>query len=332
MRATLEVFDRASDDTHETLERSYELAGDTVRVRYAGTRLADRFDVPLAPFVTEDPAAPALTISCWDRTTVDRSPPPPPWLHTDHLPRHRIRGFDADGVRATYDVQHGLLHLYDPESRQAVCFAQDAARIPPWTARAPFRALLGWWATDRGLAVVHASAVGGPHGCVLVTGPSGSGKSTTALACVARGFGLVADDVAIVALGAEVAAFASSGIAKVEAGSPVGLDELGGTVVEVHGAQTMLDLGGRVVRRAPVRAVIAASVGADARCRVERLAPASCFRALAGHSVVEALSGDQRSLPALRELARRVPAYRIELGSDLDDVVATVCVVLERSA
>jgi hypothetical protein len=62
------------------------------------------------------------------------------------------------------------------------------------------------------------------------------------------------------------------------------------------------------------------------------MTPGECFRALAGHSVVEALAGDRRPLLALRELARRVPAYAVTLGRDLDGVVNTVRAILEGAA
>ena len=211
-------------------------------------------------------------------------------------------------------------------------FAQDTDRIPPWIERAPFRAVLGWWATDRKLAVVHASAVGSSDGCVLITGPSGSGKSTTALACVAAGFEIVGDDVAIVALEPEPTAYASTAVAKLEATSPVPLDRLGAAVLKTVGDQMMLDLRDRLLPSAPVRAVIGVAIGSGSRTSASPMTPGACFRALAGHSVVEALAGDRRPLLALRELTRRVPAYSVTLGRDLDGVVTTVRAILEGAA
>jgi hypothetical protein len=321
--ATIAAFAQALTQTDVTTERWYSLAAGRVHVQYAGNALARRFDRALAPFAAEPTADPGLQLVCWDRTTVDVVPPAPPWSAADLLPRHRIRGFDRDGVRATYDASRGILQLYDPVGR-AVYFAQDCDRVPPWAVRAPFRSVVGWWAADRGLAVVHASAVGDDRGCVLITGPSGSGKSTTALACVERGLRLLTDDVAIVALDPVPVAFASSSIAKVEAGSLVDVGHLDAPVAWVAAEQTMLDLGDRILASAPVRAVIAAEVGEGARSSVRRLTPGQCLRALAGHSVVEALSGDRRSLSALRELSRRVPAHTLTLGTDLDGVVALV--------
>jgi hypothetical protein len=268
-----------------------------------------------------------MTVACWEMRTTGTAPPPPPWTAQDLLPRHRIRGFDRDGVRATYDMEHRLLHLYEPGAR-AVCFAQDDRRIPPWVARAPFRILLSWWAVDRGLAVVHASAIGDDDACVLVTGPSEAGKSTTALACVERGFRFVGDDVSIVALEPAPTTFASSAIAKVEAGSPVDPARVGGSIVAVSDEQTTVDLGAEMLTSAPVRAVIAVTRGTEAATKARPLGAGACFRALAGHSVIEALAGHPRALTLLRELACRVPAYEMRLGSDLDGVAAAVRSVL----
>ena len=303
-----------------------------IDVRYAGEALPRRFDAALAPFTERAQPDPGLTISCWDRSSVDVAPPSPPWSLDDLLPRGRVRGFDGDDVRTTYDAHFGILNLYDARSHQAVYFAQDAERIPPWIERAPFRAVLGWWATDRELAVVHASAVGSSDGCVLITGPSGSGKSTTALACLAAGFDIVGDDVAIVALEPEPTAFATTAIAKLEATSRVPIDRLGVRVLKTVGDQTMLGLGDRLLPRAPVRAVIGAVIGSGSRTSARPMTPGACFRALAGHSVVEALAGDRRPLLALRELARRVPAYAVTLGHDLDGVVTTVRAILDGTA
>ena len=49
----------------------------------------------------------------------------------------------------------------------------------------------------QGLLAVHAGAVSGPRGAVVVAGRSGQGKSTLVLGLVRRGFGLLSDELAI---------------------------------------------------------------------------------------------------------------------------------------
>ena len=55
---------------------------------------------------------------------------------------------------------------------------------------------------QRGLVVLHASAVCADRGALLFLGPSGSGKSTLAAAFAARGYAVVCDDMSAVRIGA----------------------------------------------------------------------------------------------------------------------------------
>jgi hypothetical protein len=52
----------------------------------------------------------------------------------------------------------------------------------------------------RGVPLLHAGAIAVGDAAILLMGPSGSGKSTTAAALVARGFPLLSDDVAALAI------------------------------------------------------------------------------------------------------------------------------------
>lgn len=56
---------------------------------------------------------------------------------------------------------------------------------------------------QRDLLVLHASAVVGARGAVLVAGPSGRGKSTVSAALATRGYSILCDDTAVVSLDAD---------------------------------------------------------------------------------------------------------------------------------
>jgi hypothetical protein len=95
--------------------------------------------------------------------------------------------------------------------RFGVCSDRDVIVDPASGARAKDLALylmgpvFGAICHRRGVLPLHASAVATGTDCVAFAGSSGTGKSTVAGFLTRRGFGLVADDVCVVALGDAVA-------------------------------------------------------------------------------------------------------------------------------
>lgn len=100
-------------------------------------------------------------------------------------------------------------------------------------------------------ALIHASTVAfGPQGGVLIEGPSGSGKSGLALALVAQGADLVADDRTVIfAQGAALYARAPAAIAGLIEVRGLGLIRL--AVRRLARIRLVLTLGAEGVARLP---------------------------------------------------------------------------------
>ena len=87
--------------------------------------------------------------------------------------------------------------------------------------------------------------------------------------------------------------------------------------------QLVVDISAAVVATAPLRAVLFPAFGDGPASHLVALAPPEVRRLLVRISLLEGGSGGT-ALGPLTELARRVPGYRLELGSDLGAVVSTV--------
>jgi hypothetical protein len=178
---------------------------------------------------------------------------------------------------------------------------------------------------------VHAAAVGWEDGTVLLAGVGGSGKSTTALLSLAADMRYAGDDYCLISVEPEPRVFGLYGSAKVHWNSLFRVASLlehvefprldGGekAVLFVHEA-----LPARMLRTAPIRAVVLPRVVTGGLTRIVPVTPAAGMRALAPSTVFQLLDTGRRSFGAVASLVRRVPSFRLDLGADAENVPAVL--------
>ena len=329
--ATLAAFEQAGE-VAPTFERQLAIADRTVLVRFRSPEVAGRYRAATAHVEARGdgspPRPPDLTIGCWDTATTGVGLPPLPWIQDNLLHRDRVRGHTTGDVRATYQQSEGLLHLYDRREGLALLHATSAAAVPPWTDRAPFRTFVGWWATDRGLSMMHSSCVATEHGAALIAGASGSGKSTTAMTCVLAGFAFLCDDACIVDLDAAGGPLVHAvyGRSKLEpdAARRLGLappPDGGPLVTEPAGAVT----------RAVARVLLLPEVTGRPETRVEELPRTQVLRTLVPGSIREGGGLGGRALQEMTRVARTLPSFRLLLGTDPAGVADAVAGAIEAA-
>lgn len=317
--------ERAREAT-QTDETWLSLAEHPVQLRIAGASLQAR-SIPALAHLVARPSVSSLTVEGWDRNETGVAPPPPPVSLDAPLLRGGARELIERDVRMTYDSWMRMLCVYDGSRARAFVTVADAAQIPAWVDRAPLRTIFTWWAGDTGLAFLHASAVACGDGAIVLAGASGSGKSTTAMACFADGLDFIADDACLVRLDPEPTVFTVYGKAKLERDAFDRLPQLGELAFDARGASVVIDTSERVVPSAPLRAVALPTLTDGRRSRLTRVSPTWARRLLVRTTLVEGGAGGA-ALGPITDLAGRVPCYRLELGSDLTDVVSTVRAVL----
>lgn len=321
------AFAHAVGAVNETFDRVVRIGDHAVRLQFAAPELATRLWPAFAPF--EHPSTTIdLTISCWDRSATGVEPPPAPFALTEFLPNGAVRGHIDDRVRVAQDAVMRMVTVYDRDRRRAWVSVGDHELIPLWVDRAPFRTILRWWADDSALAPMHASSVAIDGKAVLVTGASGSGKSTTCLACVAAGWSFVADDFCMVTTGSDLMVHPVYGLAKLEPDALIRLPTLAAHVVDPSADQLVLDPKSRVTGGARLNAVLIPQIGSGTSTTVEPITAQEAFRVLVPGSVLEGIGAGTQTLGTLAALLRRVPCARLDLGSDLDGVVAALRAVI----
>lgn len=323
-----ESFERAAAGG-PTVARRLLVADRRIELRFRSPEVAERYQVATAaveapPGATEGAAD--LEIGCWDTDTTGVGLPPLPWVDDNLLHRDRVRGHTTGDVRATYQQSEGLLHLYDGRLPLGLLHATSAAAVPPWTDRAPFRTFIGWWATDLGMAMMHASCVATDRGAALVAGSSGSGKSTTAMTCVLAGFSFLCDDACIVDLDAPEGpvVHAIYGRSKLE---PDAAHRLGLTA-DLEGGPLLSQPEDRVTRTA-ARVLLLPQVTGRPETRLEELPRTEVLRTLVPASIREGGGLGGQALQELTRVVRTLPSYRLLLGTDPDGVARAVASAIE---
>jgi hypothetical protein len=226
----------------------------------------------------------------------------------------------------------------DWSSNTAYWLVPDAASIPYLERARPLKLLLTYWLGLQGRYLIHAAAVGNAHGGVLVVGHGGAGKSTTALSCLAAGLGYAADDHCLILLenSPSVHSIYGTGVLAAEdlyrfpslAPAAATSDCPAGEKVAFFFDR---DPAIRLTPSFSLRAILLAGITGSRRTRLRRINGGEAFKAIAPSCFMHLPAARPRALGCFNSLVRQLPAYMLELGSELNSTPVAIRELLDRS-
>lgn len=311
------------------------LAGTTVRLRFAGRRLVPQVVPALAHLLTSEAEGPELTLCLWDRTSTGVDLPPAPCDKSCFTDRGDIWGFTSRRTRTAFHYYDFSVNVLDLERRIGVYCVEGLQTLPYWSQASPVRTLIHWWMEHCGAQLVHAAAVATADGAVLLPGKGGSGKSTTALACLRAGFGYLADDYVVVSLEPRPTVHCLYATAKLDGDKVGAFPELLPHVVNLDRLASQKavvrlypDLGQRLVREAPLRAILVPQICDRDDTDVVAADPDEVLHAARFTSMSQLPYAGRGTHEFLGRLCASLPAATLALGRDLADVPRAVRRVL----
>jgi hypothetical protein len=326
-RGLVESLERAAAKARNRLgsrAARFEVAGLSLRVRWAGAALRDTMLPAMAHAEIEATAPPDLDVSVWDSATSGVPLPVAAGRPADHTPHGLSRVRQRDDVLSFFDPLSCTLTALDVARWRAVHWIPNATDPPDSARPAPLQALMNWWLPARGRAVVHGSGVGTAAGGVLLLGSSDSGKSTTALACVEAGFSYLGDDLCAVTLDPRPTLHSVYCSAKILDADLGRFARFADHVVNPDRRMPQKAIaylngwGPDIVRRQlPLRAAVVLAGRGRPAPELERLTPGKALLAVAPGIFLNFPGHDKLELAALAKLVTRVPCYRMELAADL---------------
>ena len=330
-RTVCEAFGRAAAAAG-AVERSYSLGGYAIKLRFAGRAIVEYLTPALAHRADECAAPPDLEICLWDTASTGVGLPPPGWGADAYGAQGAIKGFnDARySTNVWLDTERGgfaAFQMLDQQSCRALYWLPDAAEFPYHERSAPLRMILNWWMGRRGRQVLHAGAVGGARGGVLLAGRGGSGKSTTALTCLSSGLHYASDDYCLVEFGAAPRAHSLYCSAKLCADSLQRLRDFAPLVsnpsrLAEEKALMYLDgrFGAKLIESFPIRAILMPRVTGLPETSLTKAAGAAALTALAPSTIFQLPGAGAQDFHQLADLVRRVPSYTLALGTDVSRI------------
>jgi hypothetical protein len=304
-------------------EVGVRLAGHDLRLRFAGPALVSRLAPAVEHVRITSIASTALTVDLWDSESTGTAMPAPPWNPDDYREHGKLRGFFGDQLYGLFNWGSHALSILDVAGERAFYWVKAAEQIGYFEMAAPLRTIVYLWLRDSDVALVHASAVGTPAGCVLLVGRAGVGKSSATLACLSSELGILADDYCLLGPGPQPTVHTLYSAAKAHEDTLQRMPFLAPMVVNPDrpwNEKALLFLHRhhpeKIVAHAPLRAIVLPRVTPGASTRVRRASSTAALAALAPSTLLQLPGATQTTLARLAEVVRHTPCYQLETGRD----------------
>jgi hypothetical protein len=312
------------------VQRDMRLAGHRIRLKFAGTALVPVIEPAFGHLVDDfEEQAADLTVCVWDAasTGVRPLPLPPDVLHRGET-GPRYHGEDAGIVVHAADA---TLSVLDARRQTGMHYLPEASSALWYQRATPLKDIVHAWTRWHDLELIHAASVGNHNGGVLITGAAGSGKSTTSVACLRGGLGYAGDDYVLVDV-ERACVYSLYSSAKLEWDNYDRHPELFGSVNSRADAKAIAflarDAPELMAQRFPLRALLLPTITGRDETRAIPTSPARALMGLAPSTMLQMPGHNQVSLAAMARLVEGLPAFRLELGTNLSAIPNVVEAVL----
>lgn len=261
------------------------------------------------------------------------------WWFSYTGPRGELLDIHSDRISATYHPGTETMSVVDLERNKAFYWKRYASPALYYEACSPFRSLLHVWMRSLDRYFVHGAAVGHANGGVLLVGKGGSGKSTTALSCLQSGMHYAGDDYCALQESAEDRYDVQSlyCTAKVVAMRDLeSFPEMSDKILNPSrepGEKVAISLSDykntRLIHGFPLRAILVPVITGRMETEIQPCSPQEALLAIAPSTLAQLPASGKRDMQFLGSVARRVPCYRISLGTSLREIPEKISALLQ---
>ena len=345
------AFDEAVENVGGSKEFRFEIAAQTICLKFAGKALYPLLTRALTHLPVGSNAEADLTFFVWDELSTKRKLP----LLIDVLTKcaYQAPWISQRGERSElYDLSKGeiLSSLYGETiltslsrtEKTGIYWASGAKDIPYYEIGAPLRMPLSWHFSTPTRQILHSGAVGTSEGGVLLSGKGGSGKSTTALSCLDSPLLYASDDYLLVSIEKDqVIGHSLFNTAKVKTNidlmrfADLGLAVENANRVVAENEKPMMFLGTqkpeKLICSLPLKAIVFPRYLAGVEAQISSISPLTAFRSLIDSNVIQTPHLDKESMQMMWQLTQELPAYLLILGQNVKKIPELILEILAKN-
>jgi hypothetical protein len=237
-------------------------------------------------------------------------------------------------------VGHGeSWQVFDPDQSIGIETVSALHRLAPWERSTPLVNFLHWGFQARGMRLLHAGTLARDGVGVLVVGAGGAGKSGTVLSGIVNGLDSTGDD--YIALEHSADGVLSFPVTRLMKQDRAGLQRLGIDPDDGFGSvnwQSKYEFDfarfgrGRRAPRLRLAGIVLPRIAWAARTEFVPVPAREAAMALIPSNLQQLPGGRPEGVRFVAEMARRLPAFRMNLGTDPAEIAGAVRDLIARLA
>jgi hypothetical protein len=337
------AFEKASRSSQNSTDRYYRIGGYPICLRFADPALIPYITPALDHMLCEAVSSPALTICICDslstRTALPFLGPLNEYLAYTHTRRYK-------DLKVYMHIERGLagaspiLNMLNTQTNVGIYWVRDVFKFPYHEIAAPLRVILHWWMLRHGRQIIHGGAVGLPEGGVIIAGKAGAGKSTTSLACLDSKLLHIGEDWVLLQQKPKPMVCTLYNSAKLNhehmSQRLPQLLPMVSNLENLDKEKAMIFLNKfykhKIGDRVPLKAILLPYVTDLTVTEVKKVSPTAALAGLIPDTFyIDSFTGtNQESLENLHQLVQQVPAYALQVGTDLAGISGAILDLLAK--
>ncbi len=312
------------------------LAEHPVEISTAGTKLQSILCKAFSHLPTSIKTSPdTFKISVWDETESGIILPEAPWQWPTTQHPLSASQFTLNNYFVGLTDSNKIFYIYDSNLDKAIVCIKDTTLLPNYFLSSPFIKVIQQWSKKMDLNILHAGCVANDKHSVLFVGNGGKGKSTSSIQCLMGGLNYISDDYLLVKTEYPPVAYSIYCSGKLHSDHLKKFPEIAAIATEAENniySKPLIYLnelfGERIILSSPIKGIIVPNITSSNNTHIEKISAFEALKALAPSTLIQLDNGAHNGLSKMANLARKLPCYRLNMGSNLEEIAPVVKALL----